>query len=474
MTIRRLPDTLVDRIAAGEVVERPASAVKELVENALDAGASRISIALEEGGARRIEVIDDGAGMSPPELRLAVQRHCTSKLAGGDLSAISTMGFRGEALPSIASVSRFHLASRASGAENGGEGWAIEIDHGRITGDAPAGRAAGTQVVVEDLFGKVPARRKFLKSTRAEMAAITDAVRRLAMARADVAFTLAHEGRRLLDLPGAGSLLESARVERLGAILGRDFAANAVPVELEREGLVIGGLAGVPTYNRGAADHQYLFVGGRPVKDRLLLGAVRGAYRDLLARDRHPVLALFLDVPADFVDVNVHPAKTEVRFRDPALVRGLIVSALRRALDVGSGHAATTVSDAALGAFRPEETRAPLAAEARMFGETRLGFTAPPAARGESFISPGSGDSAAAGADERAAADPGRPHPLSPRCRARTGARKLDRGGNGGASDPRRSACRARAADAREDEGERGGRRCAHAGAADAGDRRPL
>ena len=373
MTIRRLPSSLVDRIAAGEVVERPASAVKELVENALDAGARRISIDLRDGGAGRIEISDDGCGMSPDELRLAVERHCTSKLGDGDLERIATMGFRGEALPSIASVSRFTLASRT---QDGEAAWEIVIDHGERVSDGPVARTAGTVVTVENLFGKVPARRKFLKSARSELAAVRDNVRRLAMARADVAFELVHDGRRLLDAPSAGSLLESARVERLGTILGHDFPPNAVPVDLEREGLSIGGLAGIPTYNRGMADHQYLFVNGRPVKDRLLLGAVRGAYRDLLARDRHPVLALFLDVPHDFVDVNVHPAKTEVRFRDPALVRGLIVSGLRRALDVGSHHAATTVSDSALAAFQRE--RPPLAPEQRMFGEPRTGFTSSP------------------------------------------------------------------------------------------------
>ncbi|MBZ6379160.1 DNA mismatch repair protein MutL [Pacificimonas flava] len=402
MTIRRLPETLVDRIAAGEVVERPASAVKELVENALDAGAKRIEILLEDGGASLIEVSDDGCGMGTGELRLAVQRHCTSKLGDGDLERIATLGFRGEALPSIASVSRFTLASRPAE----GEGWQVEIDHGTPVSEGPAARRQGTMVRVADLFGKVPARRKFLKSTRSELGAISDTVRRLAMARSDVAFQLVHEGRRLLDAPSAGSLLETARVERLGTILGHDFADNAVAVDLEREGLRIGGLAGIPTFNRGAADHQYLFVNGRPVKDRLLLGAVRGAYRDLLARDRHPVLALFLEVPHEFVDVNVHPAKTEVRFRDPAKVRGLVVSGLRRALDAGSHHAATTVSDAALSSFRAEEPRAPLAPEQRMFGETRLGFSAPPSARtgtlpeqpgpissGAMAPGPGSGDS---------------------------------------------------------------------------------
>ncbi|MBV7255396.1 DNA mismatch repair endonuclease MutL [Pacificimonas sp. WHA3] len=381
MTLRRLPDTLVDRIAAGEVVERPASAVKELVENALDAGATRIDIDLIEGGTQRIAVTDNGKGMSPEEVRLAVQRHCTSKLPDEDLSNIATLGFRGEALPSIASVSRFRLASRPAGAD----GWGLDIDHGATNSDAPAAMAEGTQVIVDTLFGRVPARRKFLKTPRAEMAAITDTIRRLAMARAEIAFTLTHNGRKLLDAPAPGLALGAggedleihARVERLGTILGREFTANAVAVDLEREGHHLGGLAGVPTFNRGAADHQYLFVNGRPVKDRLLLGAVRGAYRDLLARYRHPVLALFLTVPPGEVDVNVHPAKTEVRFRDAASVRGLIVSGLRRALDADSSRTASTVSDDALGYFQPE-TRTPLPPEQRMFGESSPRFAAPP------------------------------------------------------------------------------------------------
>ncbi len=381
MSIRRLPDTLVDRIAAGEVVERPASAVKELVENALDAGATRIVIDLVEGGTERISVTDNGRGMTPEEMRLAVQRHCTSKLADGDLAAIATLGFRGEALPSIASVSHFRLASRRQGQD----GWALSIDHGETVSDAPASMTEGTQVSVDNLFEKVPARRKFLKTPRAEMGAITDTVRRLAMARADVAFTLSHNGRKLMDAPAPGLALGDddamihARVERLGAILTREFTANAVPVDLARDGAHLGGLAGVPTFNRGAADHQYLFVNGRPVKDRLLLGAVRGAYRDLLARDRHPVLALFLTVPPGEVDVNVHPAKTEVRFRDAAAIRGMIVSGLRRALDDGSGHTSTTVGDAALRHFQPE--RMPLPPAQRMFGESRPRFAAPPMAR---------------------------------------------------------------------------------------------
>lgn len=379
MSIRRLPEDLVNRIAAGEVVERPASALKELVENALDAGATRIAVELEGGGLDLIAVTDNGCGMDADDLRLSLERHATSKLPTGDLEAIATMGFRGEALPSIASVSRFRIASRTAS----GEGWEIEVDHGAIQRDGPASLPQGTRVSVADLFGKVPARRKFMKSPRAELAACLDTVRRLAMARADVGFSVAHEGRRLLDAQPSADLLESARVARLAAILGQEFTDNAVAIDLVRDGLRLGGLAAVPTYSRGAADHQYLFVGGRPVKDRLLLGAVRGAYRDLLARDRHPVLALFLDVPFDFVDVNVHPAKTEVRFRDPALVRGLIVSGLRHALDSGSGHAATTVSEAALSAFRPEPMVAPAPARPAMFGDHSFRFNAPPQARAE-------------------------------------------------------------------------------------------
>jgi len=379
MSIRRLPEDLVNRIAAGEVVERPASAVKEIVENALDAGATRIAVELEGGGLDLIAVTDNGCGMDADDLRLSLERHATSKLPTGDLEAIATMGFRGEALPSIASVSRFRIASRTAG----GEGREIEVDHGAIQRDGPASLPQGTRVSVADLFGKVPARRKFMKSPRAELAACLDVVRRLAMARADVGFSVAHEGRRLLDAQPSADLLESARVARLAAILGQEFTDNAVPIDLVRDGLRLGGLAAVPTYSRGAADHQYLFVGGRPVKDRLLLGAVRGAYRDLLARDRHPVLALFLDVPFDFVDVNVHPAKTEVRFRDPALVRGLIVSGLRHALDSGSGHAATTISEAALSAFRPEPIAAPAPARPAMFGDHSFRFNAPPQARAE-------------------------------------------------------------------------------------------
>ncbi len=352
MPIRRLPDTLVNQIAAGEVVERPAAALKELVENALDAGARRILIDLENGGIDHLSVTDDGCGMDAGDMRLAIERHATSKLPDGDLSAIATLGFRGEALPSIGSVATLSLRSRTET----GDGWQIIVDNGRITIDGPAAAPPGTRVAVDGLFAAVPARRKFLKSQRSELAACIDVVRRLAMAFPAVSFELRHgdgggNARRLLSVAASEAAGPAALVARLSALLGPDFAENAVAIDLAREGIAIGGLAGIPTYNRGVADHQYLFVNGRPVKDRLLVGALRGAYQDLLARDRHPVVALFLDVPADFVDVNVHPAKTEVRFRDAALVRGLIVSGLRRALDAAGHRAATGASQAALGAF---------------------------------------------------------------------------------------------------------------------------
>ena len=326
-TIRRLPETLVNRIAAGEVVERPASALKEMVENAIDAGATRIAISLAEGGLGRIEVVDDGCGMNPADIALALERHATSKLPDEAIEHVATLGFRGEALPSIASVARLTLESRPHAADHG---WRRIVDHGVPAGDSPAALPPGTRVRVEDLFGKVPARRKFLRSARSEYAACADVVRRLAMARPDIGFTFEHDGRRILGLQGREGL-----ETRVAQVIDRGLADNGIALDITRGTMRLSGLAGLPTFNRGVADHQYLFVNGRPVKDRLLIGAVRGAYAGLLARDRHAVLALFLELPADELDVNVHPAKTEVRFRDAAAVRGFIVAGLREALATG-------------------------------------------------------------------------------------------------------------------------------------------
>ena len=353
MSIRRLPEHLVNRIAAGEVVERPASALKELVENAIDAGAARIAVGLVDGGLTRIDVADDGCGMAAAEMALALERHATSKLPesligdDGAIEAVTTLGFRGEALPSIASVARLTIESRVRGAE----GWARTIDNGVPVADGPAALPPGTRVVVEALFARVPARRKFLRSPRAEYAACLDVVRRLAMARPDIAFTVEHDGRRVLAATQAED-----RPTRVAALTDRALIDNAVAVDLVRDGLVLGGVAGIPTYNRGVADHQYLFVNGRPVKDRLLMGAIRGAYAEMLPRDRHAVVALFLDVPTSEVDVNVHPAKTEVRFRDPQMVRGMIVSGLRRALDAAGHRSVQRPTADALAAWRPEPT----------------------------------------------------------------------------------------------------------------------
>ena len=331
VSIRRLPEQLVNRIAAGEVVERPASAVKELVENALDAGATQVAVRLAGGGIDRLEVADDGCGMTPPEMALALERHATSKLPDELIEAVTTLGFRGEALPSIASVARLTMESRPPGAE----GWRRVVDNGAVERDEPAAVPPGTRIVVEALFARVPARRKFLRSARSEYAACVDVVRRLAMARPDIGFTLEHDGRRTLGVPAGQD-----RPARVAALTDRALAGNAVTIDFVRETLRLGGVAGLPTFNRGVADHQYLFVNGRPVKDRLLLGAIRGAYAEMLPRDRHAVVALFLDVATSDVDVNVHPAKTEVRFRDPPTVRGTVVSGLRRALDEAGFRAA--------------------------------------------------------------------------------------------------------------------------------------
>ena len=327
MSITLLPSELIDRIAAGEVVERPASALKELTENGLDAGAGTISIRLAGGGIDLVEVIDDGSGMSAPDMALALARHATSKLPDGAIDRVTSFGFRGEALPSIASVSRLTLDSRMRSRD----GWRIEIDHGAKAGEGPAALPPGTRVRVEGLFAKVPARRKFLRSPRAEYAACLDVVKRLAMARSDVAFSLEHDGRRILSLQPASA------PARVAEILSHELDRHGVGIDVERDGLGLTGVISLPTFNRGLADQQFLFVNARPVKDRLLVGALRAAYRDLIARDRHPIAALFLHVPLEDVDVNVHPAKTEVRFRDPSAVRGLIIGGLRHALDE-AGH----------------------------------------------------------------------------------------------------------------------------------------
>ncbi|MBV8776649.1 MAG: DNA mismatch repair endonuclease MutL, partial [Alphaproteobacteria bacterium] len=336
MSIRRLPEHLVNRIAAGEVVERPASALKELVENAIDAGATRIAVSLIGGGIGQLEIVDNGCGMTPADMELALERHATSKLPDDAIENVSTLGFRGEALPSIASVARPTIESRVRPSPGSGQappdGWSRIVDNGRLAGEGPAALPPGTRVLVEDLFSRVPARRKFLRSDRSEYAACLDAVKRLAMARPDIGFTLDHEGRRSLSVqPG------EERPARVAALTDRGLHENSVAVDYTRGNARLGGVAGLPTFSRGVADHQYLFVNGRPVKDRLLIGAVRAAYQDLLARDRHPIVALFIDLPGEEVDVNVHPAKTEVRFRDPALIRGLIVGGLRHALDA-AGH----------------------------------------------------------------------------------------------------------------------------------------
>ncbi|MEM7778865.1 MAG: DNA mismatch repair endonuclease MutL [Pseudomonadota bacterium] len=352
--IRRLPSDLVNRIAAGEVVERPAAALKELVENAIDAGARRIGVALTDGGLTRLEVTDDGCGMSSQEMALALERHATSKLPDEAIEKVTTLGFRGEALPSIASVARMTLESRAKGAA---DGWRIVIDHSEIVEQGPAALPVGTRVRVEQIFAKVPARRKFLRTGRSEYIAALDIVRRLAMARPDIAFTL-ENGSEGKSRKGLATQPDEALATRVAQIIARELKDNAVEIELVREGphgsMRLTGIAGLPTYNRGVADHQYLFVNGRPVKDKLLTGAVRGAYSDMLARDRHAVLALFLEVPPEDVDVNVHPAKTEVRFRDAKGVRGFIVSGLRQALATGDRRSAQGPDRAAMGRWQAE------------------------------------------------------------------------------------------------------------------------
>jgi DNA mismatch repair protein MutL len=357
--IRQLDESAINRIAAGEVVERPASAVKELVENAIDAGARQISVEYADGGKTLIRVTDDGCGIAAGDLTLALSRHATSKIDGSDLLNIHTFGFRGEALPSLGAVGRLTITSRVAG-QDGAE---ITVNGGQTGPVRPAALNGGTVVTLRDLFFATPARLKFLRTDRAEAQAISDIVKRLAMAEPFVRFTLR-------DVSGGGPGREVFRAEaeqgdmfaalhgRLAQVLGREFADNSLPIDAEREGLHLTGFAALPTYSRGTAVAQYLFVNGRPVRDKLLVGALRGAYFDLLSRDRHPAAALFLDCDPTLVDVNVHPAKSEVRFRDPGLARGLIVSGLRHALADAGHRASTTVADATLGAMRPEQTGA--------------------------------------------------------------------------------------------------------------------
>ena len=389
MAIRLLPPVLINRIAAGEVIERPAAAVKELVENAIDAGASRIDIALKDGGQALIAVADNGAGMSPDELALAVERHCTSKLPDDDLSRISALGFRGEALPSIGAVSRMRIVSRPRDAANA---WEIAVEAGEKHAPVPAAYPLGTRVEVRDLFFATPARLKFLKTPRTERDLAVDTVRRLAMAYPGIAFTVTgDEERVLLRLAAAAESGPPARRTRLAALLGRDFAENSVEIDAERTGFRLSGLAGLPTLNRALPRDQYLVVNGRPVRDKLLVGAVRGAYQDVLARDRHPIVALFLDGPPDEIDVNVHPAKAEVRFRESALVRGLIVGALRNSLAAAGHRASTTVAAAAVAAFRPGEWRphsGSLASSPRQFAFPPPAPSLALAETGNSFLRP--------------------------------------------------------------------------------------
>ena len=352
--IRQLDEAAANRIAAGEVVERPASAVKELVENALDAGARRVDVAIADGGKTLIRVTDDGHGMAPDDLPLALSRHATSKIDGTNLTDIHSFGFRGEALPSLGAVGRLCVTSRAQGLE----GAELTVDGGRMSPLRPAAWSQGTQIELRDLFRATPARLKFLRSERAETQAVADVIRRLAMAAPQVGFSLCDvsggEARVLFRVTAEQGELFDATEARLAQVMGADFIDNALRIDATREGIELKGFAALPTYSRGAAVAQFLFVNGRPVRDKLLLGALRAAYMDLLARDRHPAAALYITCPAAEVDVNVHPAKAEVRFRDPGLVRGLVISALRHALAGAGMRATSTLSQATLGAMRPE------------------------------------------------------------------------------------------------------------------------
>jgi DNA mismatch repair protein MutL len=346
MLIRRLDENIVNQIAAGEVVERPASVVKELIENALDAGATRIDVATTAGGKSYLSVLDNGHGMGASDLELAISRHCTSKLENG-LDCIASLGFRGEALPSIGSVAMLAITSRL---QSGDEGSKIEVDGGTINGPMPAACNPGTRVEVRDLFYATPARLKFMKSERAESTAITDVVKRIALASPAVSFSLSGAERRILEYP-ACSADADGRKRRIGQVLGQEFADNSIALNVERDGVSITGLISLPSFHRGSASQQFAYVNGRPIKDRQVLGALRAAYSDTLVRDRYPVAVLFIDIDPAYVDVNVHPAKAEVRFRDPGLVRGLIVSGVRHALEQSGVRSSTTSAQAMTNAF---------------------------------------------------------------------------------------------------------------------------
>ena len=373
MAIQQLSETLINQIAAGEVIERPASAAKELIENAIDAGATRIEIATAGGGKALLRVTDNGSGMGAEDLALAVRRHCTSKISSG-LDDIKSLGFRGEALPSIGSVARLTIASRLKG----GDGFEISIEGGKVSGVRPTGANPGTVVEVRDLFFATPARLKFLKTERAEAAAITETVKRLAIAFPHVRFTLSGSDRSTLELNATGD----DHLGRIAQVLGSDFRDNAIELDALREDVALTGFAGVPTFNRGNSAHQYAFVNGRPVQDKLILSAIRGAYAETIPQGRYPVAVLSLALDPAMVDVNVHPAKSDVRFRDPQLVRGLIVGAIREALHREGDRAATTGASGMMRAFRPGLSPRPASnanwsaasSPSRPFAETGVGF----------------------------------------------------------------------------------------------------
>ncbi len=375
MAIRQLPPAVINRIAAGEVIERPASVVKELVENAIDAGANQIDIVTVRGGLSSIRVSDNGSGMPAQDLELAVERHATSKLDGEDLLNINTLGFRGEALPSIGSIAKLTIQTKAKGAE----GLSIQVDAGKKHDIKPAALNGGTIIEVQDLFYATPARLKFLKSERAENGAINDVIKRLAMAHPEVGFSLTTGERASLKLSGTDLVEQDDWLARLGRIMGDEFAENALPIDAERDNAHLQGFAGVPTFHRATAQLQFLFVNGRPVKDKLLVGAIRGAYGDFLPSGRHPLLALFLTLPPHDVDVNVHPAKAEVRFRDPGHIRGLIVGALRQALTESGHRASNTLGTETYRHFAPGGvSQSATPAQNAGQGHSQYGYAPPP------------------------------------------------------------------------------------------------